>query len=367
MKVVKFGGSSLASADAVMRARDIVLADDERRFVVVSAPGKCRDFPKKVTDLLIDAQAELSADDCRGADCSESLNTVISRFESLAAALGVEMGDEIRRTRMDLSTNCRDRDFVVSRGEYLTAILFARVLNFEFIDAANLVVIKSNGKYHEADTRENFRRLVHKDCKYVIGGFYGRGVGGGVKTFTRGGSDYSGAIAAVCLGAREYENFTDTYGVQTANPALVKNTRTVAELDFATMHKLSVAGASVLHPDCLPILRKHALPLRVDNTFDPGKDFTRVGAKRASGAGCVGKKYFCITYRLQQNINKDMVEILCVFNKIDPELCDLRKVLRDIEVYLVGFRAHREFTLLAPTANLSAVVGKVHGFMISFV
>jgi len=357
MKVIKFGGSSLASAGSILKAREIVHSDDARRFVVVSAPGKCKEFPRKVTDLLVDAQAELSADDCKGWECSESLNAVIRRFRSLTESLGVDLEAEIRRTHEEICINCKDRDFVISRGEYLMAVLFAKLLNFKFVDSASLVVIAPSGKFHESATRGNFLKKIHKGDRIVMPGFYGSGVaGGGVKTFTRGGGDYSGAIAAVCLRALEYEIFTDTYGVQTANPALVKDTKTVAELDFASMHKLSVAGASVLHPDCLPILRTHEIPLRVDNTSDHGKNYTRVTAQGGT------HKYFCITYKFEQNINKDMVEILCVFSKVNLELGVFRKLLRDIEVYLVGFKK-REFTLIAPTVNLEVVVNKLHAYL----
>ena len=357
MKVVKFGGSSLACRDSILKARDIVLEDVERRFVVVSAPGKCKEFPRKVTDLLIDAQAELSADDCNGWECSESLNAVIARFKELSKDVGIDMSDEIQRTHEEICINCRDRDFVVSRGEYLMAILFARVLGFGFIDAANLIVISPNGKFHETNTRTNFFRKVNRGDRFVMPGFFGTAASGGVKTFARGGSDYSVAIAAVCLNASVCEIFTDTYGVQTANPTLVKLTKTVAELDFATMHKLSIGGASVLHPDCLPLLRSHAVPLKVDNTFDHGIHYTQISANVG------GNKYFCITYRFEQNINKDMVEIFCVFNKFNFELSDLRKVLRDVEVYLVGFKK-REFTLIAPSVNLGVVINKLHEYLL---
>lgn len=235
------------------------------------------------------------------------------------------------------------------------AVLFSQVLEFKFVDAANLIVIMSNGKFHENATRMNFQRKIHKGDKVVMPGFYGTGTNGGVQTFSRGGSDYSGAIAAVCTDADVYENFTDTYGVQTANPVIVKNTKTVAELDYMTMYRLSVAGASVIHPDCLPLLKIHTVPLKVDNTFEPGINYTRVTADGGTN------KYFCITYKFEQNINKDMVEILCVFNKLNLELCDFRKLLRDIEVYLVGFKK-REFTLLAPVSNLSVIVNALHDY-----
>ena len=346
----------MASPDAILKARDIVLGGGDRRFVVVSAPGKCDEFKRKVTDLLISAQAELSADNCKTPECSESLNAVIARFRALSAGLGVHMDDEIKRTHEEICINCRDRDFVISRGEYLMAILFARVLGYKFMDAANLIVIGHNGRFHESATRGNFIRQIHKGDRIVMPGFFGSSVGGGVKTLGRGGSDYSAAIAAVCLGASVCEIFTDTYGVQTANPAIVKATETVAELDFSTMHRLSLAGASVLYPDCLPLLKTYATALKVDNTFDAGKFYTRI----TPGGGA--QKYFCITYKFEQNINKDMVEILCVFNKITLRLCDFRRLLRETECYLVGFKK-REFTLIAPTSNLTAVVNKLHEYL----
>jgi len=236
------------------------------------------------------------------------------------------------------------------------AILFSRVLGFKFIDSANLIVISANGKVSELITRTNFQRKIRKNDRVVIGGFYGSGVGGGVQTFSRGGSDYSGAIVATCLDATIYEIFTDTFGVQTANPAIVNNTITIKELDFTTMYKLSVGGASVLHPDCLPLLKKHAMPLKVDNTFKPSINYTRIAVDR------VANKYFCITYKFEQNINKDMVEILCMHSRLNLKMADFRNLLRGTEVYLVSFRK-REFTLLAPVSNLVGVVNVLHDYL----
>jgi len=352
MKVVKFGGSSLGSAENILKAKDIILADGARTFVVVSAPGKAADFPRKITDLLIDTHAQLCYE-----DSCDSCDTVFGRFEKLSRDLGVDISAELERVREEISINRCQYDFVISRGEYLMAVLFAKVLNWVFLDAANYVAIKKNGLVDEEVTRKNFLKIQKTKC-YVMGGFYGRGVDGGVKTFARGGSDYTGAVAAVCLNAAMYENFTDTYGVQTANPAVVKNTQTVSEIDYATLHRLSRAGASVIYPNCLPLLRRHAMPLKVDCTFDAGKKGTLVTAKKPA------KPFFSITYETKQNINKDTAEILCEMKGITFSLCNLRTVLAGYEVYLVEFSRTR-FRLVSPASVLAEVINLLHSALMA--
>jgi len=360
MKVVKFGGTSLANAENILKAKTIIDADPTRSFVVVSAPGKCAGFGRKITDLLIDTHAQLCF-----ADTCDSCDVVFERFGTLADDLGIDIGAELERVREEVHINRCDYDFVVSRGEYLMALLFSKLLGWTFLDAAHYIVIKKSGLVDEQLTKSNFAKLDKKE-KYVMGGFYGRaadisrreerygrGVCGGVKTFARGGSDYTGAIAAVCLGADIYENFTDTYGVQSANPAVVKHTQNVPEMDYATLHRLCRAGASVIYPNCIPLLRSRAMPLKVDCTFDAGKKSTFVTAKKPNNP------FFSITYETKQNINKDTVEILCVLNKIPFALVDLRACLKGGEVYLVEF-SRSGFRLITPAVNLASVINLLH-------
>ena len=354
LKVVKFGGTSLANAENILNAKAIIEADPSRSFVVVSAPGKCIDFPRKVTDLLIDAHAQL----CFEETC-DSCDSVFNRFEKLGADLDIDINAELERAREEIYINKCDYDFVVSRGEYLMAVLFAKLLGWQFLDAAHYIVIKDNGLVDLEATKMNFRSIAQG--RYVLGGFYGahaplgsaRKTGTCVKVFARGGSDYSGAIAAVCLNASVYENFTDTYGVQSANPTVVKNTETVAEIDYMTLYRLCKGGASVIYPNCIPLLRRAAMPLKVDCTFDPGRKSTFVTAQKPI------KPFFSITYETKQNINKDTVEILCVIHKIEFSLSHLRSVLKDIEVYLVEF-SKREFRLITPASNLTVVINLLH-------
>ena len=345
MKVVKFGGSSLANAENIRRAAAIVLEDSGRSFVVVSAPGKCPEHNRKITDLLIDAHTKMCFE-----DKGEGVEIVLLRFAKIAERLGVDISVELERVREEICINRCDYDFVISRGEYLMAILFAKVLGYKFLDAAEYIVIKKNGTADIESTRKNFSKLAHG--KYVLGGFYGTN-GTRVKTFARGGSDYSGAVAAVCLNADVYENFTDTYGVQSANPSIVKDTQTVTEIDYATLHSLSKAGASVIYPNCLPLLKKHSVPLRVDNTFDHGRKSTIVTCKKAS------RPFFSITYETGHNINKETATILVIMHKMCIGVGELTTLFRDKEVYLTSFK-NCEFRLITPAVNVSYIVNLLH-------
>jgi len=366
LKVVKFGGSSLANVESIRMVGDIINNDEARRFVVVSAPGKCSDFPYKVTDLLIDAYAcHNNYSSCGRFDCPhkqfqsmDTLSIVFNRFRELGAGLGVDINQEIERTREEIMMNIKNYDFVVSRGEYLMVALLSRYLGFKSLDSANYIVIKKSGKVNEQLTAHKFSRLVNKNERVVMGGFYGSSVDGNIKTFSRGGSDYSGAIASIMMRADMYENFTDTYGVQTANPSIVKDTKNIRKIDYKTMHRLSVAGASVIHPDCLPLLRKHNMTLKVDNTFDHGHKFTIINSEKGLN------KYFCITYKFAQNINKDVAEIFAAFDGLKLDITKMREVLKGVEVYLVAIEK-KSLSLITPTDNLTEVVNKLHEYFIN--
>jgi len=174
----------------------------------------------------------------------------------------------------------------------------------------------------------------------------------------RGGSDYSGAIIACLLKAKEYENFTDTHGVQTANPTIVDNTKTIHHLDYATLHKLSRAGASVIFPECLPLLKRYNVPLVVDNTMNPFRAFTTITSHKAT---C---PYFSITYETKQNIAKHLAEIFCIFHRTHITFDDLRKTLCGHDIVLASFitkpKQSGEFTLFCENENLREILNKLH-------
>ena len=341
-----------------MKCCGIIKSDPARRMIVVSAPGRSDADPCKVTDLLIDSYAQLCFD-----DDATSLGKVIRRFHKLSQSLNIDMTAEIERTREEILINRCSYDFVVSRGEYLMAILLSKILGFKFVDAAHLVVIKPSGKPDMDATTARFAKLDTR-TGHVIPGFYGTSstCPSPIRAFDRGGSDFSGAIAAVALKADMYENFTDQYGVRTANPTVVDGTQNVAHLDYTTLHKLSLAGASVIFPSCLPLLAKHNIPMTIDNSFDPGVRYTTVTAKKST------KPTFSVTYQTKNNINKDMTEIFTVWRHINFTPNDLRNLLLRHTYYLSEFNQQAkggDFTLLTTTDNFAHIVNDIHTLFIT--
>ena len=336
----------MGCTDAVGLARDFVLADDNRRFVVVSAPGKACQFSRKVTDLLIESHTQL----CLG-EQSDSFESVLKRFADMAKHLDIDMNPELQRCREEVQIHRCQRDFVVSRGEYLMAVLFAKVLDFRFLDAAKFIVIKKSGLVDEKQTAHNLSKL-DKSGKYVMGGFYGRLPNGGVKTFARGGSDYSGAVVACLIGAHVYENMTDTHGVQSANPALIPDTKTLRFMDYNSLYKLALGGAGVIFPECLPLLKKHQVKLVIDNTFNSGKRWTTVTDMRSQ------KPFFSITY----NGSRSAVEVLIVLEKVRLEYSKLKEILEGLEVYVSMFK-RSEIRILVGGDDVNQVVTRLHTYL----
>lgn len=337
----------MGCTDAIQLAREIVTADSTRRFIVVSAPGKACIYSRKVTDLLIEAYTQL----CVGGE-SSSLELVLDRFREMAGHLGVDMEAELERCREEVYIHRCQRDFIVSRGEYLMALMFAKVTGYRFLDAAKFMVIKRNGKIDEVKTAENFRRL-DKSQSFVMGGFYGRAAGDGVKTFARGGSDYSGAVVACMLDASLYENFTDTHGVQSANPSIITDTKTVQFLDYNTLYKLSLGGAQVIFPECLPLLKKYNIPLVIDNTFNHGRRFTAVSNDRTH------MPFFSITY----SGIRAVAEVLIVLNHIKLEYDRLKEILKGFEVYVSMYKRN-EIRLITAGEEVEEVVKRLHAYLI---
>lgn len=258
--VCKFGGSSLADAAGFSRVREILLGDERRRFVVVSAPGKRGAGDAKVTDLLLRA----------GEGDGAALEEVCARFRELAEETGVgNVEAELRGLRAALGEKAR----LVSRGEWLCARLLARYLLWRFCDAEDLIFLQ-DGRPDREPTEAAIRALSGTGC--VIPGFYGRDERGGIALLPRGGSDVSGALAAAALGATLYENWTDVDGFHTADPAVVPDSLPIPSLSYEQAHLFCRMGAKVLQSESLFPAARAGVPIRVRSTFRPEKEGTLV-------------------------------------------------------------------------------------------
>ena len=303
-KVVKFGGSSLASASQIKKAADIIHADESRRYVVPSAPGKRFSDDTKVTDMLYQCYGAAA----RGEDITPLIEAIQTRYQEIIDGLGIDLKlDDEFALIADYFKRQAGRDYAASRGEYLNGLVIARYLGFRFIDAAEVICFDESGNFDSEKTHEVLRARL-KNIEYaVIPGFYGAMPDGSIKTFSRGGSDITGSILARAVRADVYENWTDVSGVLVTDPRVVSNPEVVETITYRELRELSYMGASVLHEDAIFPVRSEGIPINIRNTNrpdDPGTLIVESTCRQPKYVitGIAGKKGFCSI-----NIEKDMM------------------------------------------------------------
>ena len=305
IKVVKFGGSSLADANQFKKAAGIILSDPSRRYVIPSAPGKRFDGDEKVTDMLYRCHAMATA----GEDISEYFDKIKARYNEIIVDLGLDFSleDEFERIRVGI-LNRAGRDFAASRGEYLNGMILAKYLKFPFVDAANVIFFAEDRSFDAEATNETLREALSHYEYAVIPGFYGSTPNYTIKTFSRGGSDITGSIVARAVKADLYENWTDVSGFMVADPRIVKNPKPIETITYSELRELSYMGATVLHEDAIFPVRIAGIPINIKNTNLPEDEGTMiVPAAPQAGAehtitGIAGKKGFSVL-----TIEKDMM------------------------------------------------------------
>ncbi len=273
VKVAKFGGSSLADAEHFFKVRDIVLSDPDICYVVPSAPGKRNKADTKVTDMLYQCHRMVE----RNQSHEEMYHKIIERYMEIYDRLGLdfdfyglllETGDQIRRLK--------NPDFAASRGEYLNGVLLSKFLGWDFIDAKDVIKFDRTGVFASEWTNEVLRDALKQHERAIIPGFYGAYPNGDVHTFSRGGSDISGAIVARAAQADVYENWTDVSGFLMADPNIVENPKCIRELSYRELRELSYMGATVLHEDAIFPVHKANIPTNIRNTNDPSDPGTMI-------------------------------------------------------------------------------------------
>ena len=305
IKVVKFGGSSLADAEHFRQVASIVRADPTRRYVVASAPGKRRADDTKVTDMLYHCYEMAHNRE----DITEYFRRIADRYNTIIRDLGMsfDMSGELDYVR-DSIQHHTGRDFAASRGEYLNSIILAKYLGFDFIDAESVIFFRENGLYDDEKTNAVMREELKKHTRAVIPGFYGVMPNGTIKTFSRGGSDITGSIVARACEAELYENWTDVSGCLMADPRIVPNPRPIRTVTYRELRELSYMGATVLHEDAIFPVRFAGIPINIRNTNDPGAPGTMIVASTGEYdgstviTGIAGKKGLSVI-----TIEKDMM------------------------------------------------------------
>ncbi|MBE6670128.1 MAG: aspartate kinase [Ruminococcaceae bacterium] len=266
IKVTKFGGSSLCDAKHFKQVAEILRSDNERRFVVPSAPGKRFREDTKVTDMLYECYSKAKAKE----SIDEIYSQIVARYTSIIDELGLDfdMSGEFLYVKNAI-LHSSGRDYAASRGEYLNGLILAKYLGYQFIDAENVIFFKENGTFDAEKTNEVLAKELAKCDKAVIPGFYGVMPNGTIKTFSRGGSDITGSIVARACNASLYENWTDVSGFMMADPRIIKDPCHIDTITYRELRELSYMGATVLHEDAIFPVRYAKIPINIRNTNAP--------------------------------------------------------------------------------------------------
>lgn len=269
-KVVKFGGSSLASAAQFQKVGRIIRKEESRRYVIPSAPGKRSPDDTKVTDMLYSCYNLAAIGDESEEEFEEQLTMIHERYGEIIKGLGLSLSldEEFKLIRTNFSKKI-GRDYAASRGEYLNALLMADYLDFEFIDAAEVIFFDEAGNLDADKTNRILAARLAETERAVIPGFYGSMPDGRIKTFSRGGSDITGSIVAKAVQADMYENWTDVSGFLIADPRIIQNPKAIDVITYRELRELSYMGATVLHEDAIFPVRKEGIPINIRNTNSP--------------------------------------------------------------------------------------------------
>ena len=296
LKVAKFGGSSVADAIQLMKIKKIIEADSERRYIVVSAPGKRFDKDNKITDLLYLCKTHMD----HNLPYEQVLQVIQDRYVAAAVGLGLDIDydQQFQIIKDKLEKGEATADYLASRGEYLNAILAAKLLGYDFVDTDKLIKFSAKGRLLAEETNETLAAELAKHERAVLPGFYGSTPDGKIKTFSRGGSDITGALVARAAGADIYENWTDVSGFLMADPRIVDNPKPIAEISYRELRELSYMGASVLHDEAIYPAKEDNIPINIRNTNRPEDPGTIITADAPLSdhiiTGIAGSKNFTV-------------------------------------------------------------------------
>lgn len=377
--VAKFGGSSLADSKQFAKVKDIIESNNKRRYIIPSAPGKRNDKDHKITDLLYMCYQLAS----HGLNFDEVYKIIEIRFEDICRDLRLDINiNKILRDIKEKIQNGASRDYAGSRGEYLNAIILSKYLDFEFIDAKELIVFNESDQFDPEATQIRVQSKLEGIPKAVIPGFYGAKGNGEIITFTRGGSDITGAIIARGINSKLYENWTDVSGFLMADPRIVNAPKPIEIITYKELRELSYMGAPVLHEEAIFPVKKAGIPINIKNTNAPKESGTMIVddltpvSSTGTITGIAGKKDFTVIsiektlMSLEKDFYRKLITVLETNNILIehmPSSIDsisliisntelnskLQKVIEEIRIY-----CRPDSIICYPNMALIAVVGR---------
>ncbi|QZY55663.1 aspartate kinase [Crassaminicella profunda] len=308
IKVAKFGGSSVADANQFRKVRDIVLADESRRYIVPSAPGKRYGGDYKITDLLYLCHAHVQ----HSVPFDQMFDMIRDRYLGIVDELNltIELEPYLEEIKEKIAKGA-SVDYTASRGEYLNGLILANLLDYTFIDPKDMILFDEFGALDAEKTKELVEKCLMEHKCAVIPGFYGAMANGDIKTFSRGGSDITGSIVAQAVGAKVYENWTDVSGFLMADPRIVENPKQIEKITYQELRELSYMGATVLHEEAVFPVREAGIPINVRNTNEPDNRGTMIIRDKESIhsdtiTGIAGRKDFTVIAIQKNRMNADI-------------------------------------------------------------
>ena len=324
----------MADGNVIKNVKKIIESDAERRFIVVSAPGKRYSGDTKVTDLLYACHEKL----IKEGDCKKAFEPVRTRFCNIVKELNLnfDIASVLDETEERINTE-KSEDFTASRGEYLSARIVAEVLGAKFIDAEDVIFFDSDGAFDGKSSYKAISAALSGVERAVFPGFYGKGANGKVKTFSRGGSDISGAVVARAVNASLYENWTDVSGFMACDPRIVDSPKWIKTISYRELRELSYMGANVLHADSIFPVRTANIPIRIKNTFRPEDEGTlicpvsRYTPMGTTVTGIAGKKNFTVIYIEKSLMNSEVGFISKVLDVVADEMIPIEHIPSGID------------------------------------
>ena len=329
IKVAKFGGSSVADGIQLTKTKEIIREDPDRKYIVVSAPGKRYEGDNKITDILYLCKTHIE----HNLPYDQLFQVVVDRYMAVEINLGVKV--DLLKYFEEIRENLRKNpsaDYIASRGEYLNAVLGAAFLEYDFVDTANLIKFDEKGRLLTEETDNALAEELAKHERAVLPGFYGSTPDGEIKTFSRGGSDITGALVARAVHADVYENWTDVSGFLMADPRIVENPKQIRAISYKELRELSYMGASVLHEDAIYPARMANVPINIRNTNQPEDPGTFITAE-------VSEDYSSEQNHIITGIagSRDFTVVALYKNMMSSERGFVRKILDILDDYGINF------------------------------
>lgn len=334
--VAKFGGSSVANTSQFQKVKAIVEAKENRKVIIVSALGKKEKNDSKITDLLYLLHAHLRY----SVPYDNVFSMIKNRFCNIKEELQlkIDLESEFNQLAKELNKEL-SMEYLASRGEYITAKMVAEYLGYTFVDAKDLICFDYSGLVNDKETEKAINKAYQKYHKIVIPGFYGAYPNGTIKTFSRGGSDITGAIVAKALGATVYENWTDVSGILMADPKVIDNPKRINQITYNELRELSYMGASVLHEETVFPVQEGNIPINILNTNEPENPGTIITENCDDNSqiitGIAGKKHFT-SFTVTKTHNADKLSVLrAVLNVFDKYKVNVEHIPTSIDSFSV--------------------------------